>query len=264
MGEANRYLSAATAELLQRPARGDHIVQLYQDEAELADALARFAASGLALGEGVVVIGSTPRWEGLSMRLRGSGVDTHNAVLRGQLRLFGTRVILASCMGHGVPDRLAFNEAIGGILGLVRMRYPKVRVFGELTDVLWREGKRDAAEAIERFWAALTESQPFSLLCACPLDSLDGRAYDGALQSVCALHTHLVPAGDCNAFNEAVSSAIREVLEPQLVGMLHSLSAQHGPGTHMPTGQAVMLWLRQHMPRTAEKVLARARARVDA
>jgi MEDS: MEthanogen/methylotroph, DcmR Sensory domain len=264
MGEANRYLSAATAELLQRPARGDHIVQLYQEEADLVDALGRFAASGLSLGEGVVLIGSTSRWEALTARLRAGGIDTHNAVLRGQLRLFGARVILASCMSHGVPDRLAFNEALGGILGLVRTRYPVLRVFGELTDILWAEEKREAAKAIERFWGALTETQPFSLLCACPLDSLDGRAYDGALQSVCALHTHLVPARDCNAFNEAVSSAIREVLEPQLVGMLHSLSTQHLPGTLMPTGQMVMFWLRQHMPRTAEKVLARARARIEA
>src|SRR5918992_393449 len=224
MGEANRYLSAATAELLQRPARGDHIVQLYQEEADLADALARFAASGLALGEGVVMIGSTARWQALTERLRAGGVDTHDAVLRGQLRLFGARVILASCMSHGVPDRLAFNEAIGGILGLVRTRYPVLRVFGELTDILWAEEKREAAKAIERFWGALIETQPFSLLCACPLDSLDGRAYDGAL---------------------------------------HSLSAQHRPGTLMPMGQMVMFWLCQHMPRTAEKVLARARARIE-
>lgn len=264
MGEANRYLSAGKAELLQRPARGDHIVQLYQDEADLADALARFAASGLSVGEGVVVIGSSARWQALTERLRAGGVDTHNAVLRGQMRLFGAKVILSSCMSHGVPDRLAFNEAIGGILGLMRIRYPELRVFGEMTDLLWAEGKRDAAEAIERFWNALAGCESFSLLCACPLDSLDGRAYDGALQSVCALHTHLLPARDCNAFNEAVSSAIREVLEPQLIGMLHSLSSQHRPDTQMPMGQVVMLWLRQHMPRTAEKVLARARARIEA
>ncbi|HEV3007485.1 MAG TPA: MEDS domain-containing protein [Burkholderiales bacterium] len=241
---------------------GHHTVQLYHEEADLAGALATFAAGGLAAGEGVVVIGSQPRWKALTERLRAAGVDTHGAMLRGQLRLFGAKAILSSCMSHGVPDRLAFNEAIGGVLGLMRMRYPVVRVFGELTDLLWAEGRRDAAEAIERFWNKLAESQSFSLLCACPLDSLDGRAYEGALQSVCALHTHLVPTSDCNAFNEAVSSAIREVLEPQLVGMLHSLSAQHRPGTQMPMGQAVMLWLRQHMPRTAEKVLARARARI--
>jgi hypothetical protein len=241
---------------------GEHAVQLYQDESDLADALGRFAASGFALGEGVVIIGTAPRWQGLGERLRGQGIDTHAAVLRGQLRLFGARVILAGCMSHGVPDRLAFNEAIGGIVALMRLRYARLRVFTELSDSLWAEGRRDAAEAIERFWNSLAEAQSISLLCACPLDALDGRAYEGALQSVCALHTHLVPAGDCNAFNEAVSSAIREVLEPQLVGMLHSLSVQHRPGTQMPAGQAVMLWLRQHMPRTADKVLARARARM--
>jgi MEDS: MEthanogen/methylotroph, DcmR Sensory domain len=238
----------------------DHTVQLYQDEADVVAALERFAAGGLALGQGVVVIGSQPRWHALTARLRAGGVDTHAAVLRGQLRLFGAAVILSSCTSNGVPDRLAFNEAVGGIFGLTRMRYPQLRVFAGLSDMLWSEGRREAAETIERFWNTLPDSSALSLLCACPLDSLDGRSYDGALQRVCALHTHLVPASDCNAFNEAIGCAIREVLEPQLVGMLHALSAQNRPGTQMPTGQAVILWLRQHMPRTAEKVLARARA----
>jgi hypothetical protein len=210
----------------------------------------------------VVVIGSQPLWHALTARLRAGGTDTHAAVLRGQLRLFGARAILSSCMSNQVPDRLAFNEAVGGIFGLMRMRYPKLRVFAGLSDMLWSEGRRDAAETIERFWNTLPDSSALSVLCACPLDSLDGRSYDGALQRVCALHTHLVPARDCNAFNEAIGSAIREVLEPQLVGMLHALSAQNRPDTQMPTGQAVMFWLRQHMPRTAEKVLARARARM--
>jgi hypothetical protein len=240
----------------------EHGVQLYQEEADLAEGFAHYAARGLAAEEGVVVLSTMPRWQLLGERLRAAGVDTHAAALRGQLRLFNAKVILSSCMSHGVPDRLAFNEAIGGILGLVRLRYSRLRLVAELSDVLWAEGRRDAAEAIEHFWNALVKAQSFSLLCACPLDSLDGRAYEGALQSVCALHTHLMPARDCNAFNDAVNSAIREVLEPQLVRMLDSLSARSRPVTQMPPGQATILWLRQHMPRTAEKVLARARARM--
>ena len=262
MGEANRQPASGALELLQLPARGDHIVQLYQDENDLAAALAHFAAGGLALGEGVVFIASPARWRLLGERLRGAGVDTHGAALRGQLRLFGSKIILSACMSHGVPDRLAFNDAIGGILSTMRIRYPALRVFGGITDDLWAGGRREAASAIEDFWNSAAQTQSFSLLCACPLDSLDGRAYEGALQSVCKLHSHLIPASDCNAFNDAVSGAIREVLEPQLVGMLHALSAQHRPATQMPAGQAVMFWLRQHMPRTAEKVLARARARM--
>jgi hypothetical protein len=262
MGEAKRQPSSGALELLQRPARGDHIVQLYQDEDDLAAALAHFAGSGLALGEGVVFIATPARWRVLGERLRGVGVDTHGAALRGQLRLFGSKIILSACMSHGVPDRLAFNDAIGGMLSPMRSRYPALRVFGGITDDLWAGGRREAASAIEDFWNTAAQSQSFSLLCACPLDSLDGRAYEGALQSVCRLHSHLIPASDCNAFNDAVSGAIREVLEPQLVGMLHALSSQHRPPTQMPAGQAVMFWLRQHMPRTAEKILARARARM--
>ena len=119
-----------------------HSVQLYHEESDLVDALARFAEGGLAQGEGVVVIGSAPRWKALTGRLRAGGIDTHGAVLRGQLRLFDAKVILSSCMGRGVPDRLAFDEAI------------------------------------ERFWNAFVEGQPLSLLCACPLDALDVAHFD--------------------------------------------------------------------------------------
>jgi len=87
-------------------------------------------------------------------------------------------------MSHGAPDRLAFNDAIAGILSLVRIRYPAFRVFGGVTDELWAGGCREAASAIEEFWNSAAQSQSFSLLCACPLDSLDGRAYEGALRHV--------------------------------------------------------------------------------
>ena len=58
-----------------------------------------------------------------------------------------------------------------------------------------------------------------------------------------------------------MSEAVDEVLEPPMVEMLQTLSAAHRPSTHMPPGQAILFWLKDNMPRTAEKVLARARAR---
>jgi hypothetical protein len=58
-----------------------------------------------------------------------------------------------------------------------------------------------------------------------------------------------------------VSEAVAEVLDAPLVEMLQSLSAAHRPSADMPPGQAMLFWLKDNMPRTAEKVLARARAR---
>jgi hypothetical protein len=123
----------------------DHGVQLYQEEEDLAAALTRFVGAGLALGQGVVFLGSTARWQATTERLRGAGVDTHGAVLGGQLRLFGAKVVLSGCMRHGVPERAAFNDSIGGILRQMRARYPVLRVFGGLTDELWSSGRRKAA-----------------------------------------------------------------------------------------------------------------------
>src|SRR5437588_636133 len=100
-----------------------------------------------------------------------------------------------------------------------------------------------------------------NLFCACAIDSLEGHVYDGTLQALCAAHTHVRPARDEAAFEGAVSEAVDEVLEPPMVEMLQTLSAAHRPSTHMPPGQAILFWLKDNMPRTAEKVLARARAR---
>lgn len=233
-----------------------HVLQLYQQEARLLDALADFAAAGLRADEGVVVIASTPRWQLLLDRLQSSGIDSHERVLRGQLRLFGLKVML-----DAVPNRQRFSEVINGVLAFAHARHSRVRVFSELTDALWRAGELAAACRCERYWKHLLAVHGCQLLCACPIDSLEGNAYDGTLQALCGEHTHVRPAVDEAAFEEAVAGAVGEVLDAELSRMLASLSAAHRPSAQMSPGQAILFWLKDHMPRTAEKVLSRARAR---
>src|SRR5437667_4374466 len=234
----------------------EHVLQLYQEEACLLDALADFVAAGLRLEEGVLVIGSTPRWDLLLDRLRVAGVDAHGHVLRGQLRLLGTHLLRAS-----LANRERFNEVTSSALALARARYERVRVFSELTDALWRDGDRANARLVERYWQPLLNVHDFTLLCACPIDSLEGQAYDGSLQALCAAHTHVHPAFDEEGFEEAVSGAVAEVLDTQQARMLHALSLAHRPSAQMPPGQEMLFWLKDNMPRTAEKVMSRARAR---
>jgi len=233
-----------------------HVLQLYQQEARLLEALTDFAGAGLRADEGVVVIASTPRWELLLDRLQKSGVDAHAHVVRGQLRLFGLHVLLGA-----VPNRQRFSEVMNGVLALAHARHRRVRVFSELNDALWRAGERASACRCERYWQQLLAVQDCQLLCACPIDSLEGDTYDGTLQALCGEHTHIRPAFDEAAFEEAVAGAVTEVLDSELARMLAALSTAHRPTAEMPAGQAMLFWLKDHMPRTAEKVLSRARAR---
>ena len=238
----------------------EHVLQLYQEESCLLDALAEFVATGLRLEEAVLIVGSTPRWDLLLDRLQKSGVDARAYASRGQLKLYGAHVLLSNCT-NGSLDRYKLGRLLGSALELARMRYERVRVFSELTDTRWRDGDRAAAAAIERVWKPLLGVHDFTLLCACSIDTLEDNAYDETFQMLCHAHTHVSPAHDEAGFEDAVSGAVAEVLDAPLVRMLESLSAAQRPPVHMPHGQAMLFWLKQHMPRTAEKVMRRARAR---
>jgi len=50
------------------------------------------------------------------------------------------------------------------------------------------------------------------------------------------------------------------ILDHPLAQILLSLAANHQAPTRMPAGQATLFWLKQNMPRTAEKILSELRA----
>jgi hypothetical protein len=95
------------------------------------------------------------------------------------------------------------------------------------------------------------------------MDPLRGDTYAG-LESICRCHTHLIPARDYGELNEAVRQASLKVLDAPLAQMLLTLAASNRPHTEMPLGQAALIWLRQNMPRTADRILDEVRADLSA
>lgn len=234
-------------ELLKHPGR-DHLVQVYQDPAFLAEAVTHYLAAGLHLGEGALVIARPENRRLFSRALE----DVH---------MLDADETLASFMVDGVPEWTAFHRVCGGAIARLRLRYPAVRAYGEMVDILWQRGARNAALRLEQFWNELGRQQAFSLLCAYQMDPLAPDSYAG-LESVCRCHSHLIPARDYSRLNRAVADAVKKVLDQPLAQMLLSLAANHRPQTEMPLGQAALIWLKQNMPRTAERVLADVRARL--
>ena len=234
-------------ELLREPSCGDHIVQTYQDPAFLADAVGEYLATGLARGEAAIVIARPENTARFLQKLEAPADP-------GQLLVLDAQQTLARFMAGGMPQWKPFHEAIGGLIAQVRLQFPTVRAYGEMVDILWQQGNRDAAIRLEEYWNELTRLQTFSLFCAYAMDNLDASAYSG-LEHVCRNHTHFIPARDYQRFNQAVSEASCKVLDEPLAKILLSLAENHRLPTRMPSGQATLLWLSQNMPRTAEKVL---------
>ena len=251
--------NAGWSDLLRTPSATAHVVQLYQDEEFLAEAVTEYIGAGLRCGEAAILI-VTPAHRTLFIKaFAAAGLDSGRAISDGQLRFLDASATLQGFMRQGLPDWHRFRAAVGGALAGLRCEYPGVRAYGEMVDVLWRDGRRDAAIRLEEYWNDLAQIQTFSLLCAYYMDNLDPAAYNGPLECVCKAHSHLIPARHYARFDAAVSAASEDVLDPALAGMLKSLSSSHRCATQMPLGQATLLWLKKNMPRTADKVLDRVR-----
>jgi hypothetical protein len=238
-------------DLVRNPGPHDHFVQLYQKLDGLADAVAEYIGAGLARGEGAVLIATPEHCAAFLARL--------SAADRSRLKVLDAEQTLATFMVDGRPQWQAFQQAIGGLIAEMRLQYPTVRAYGEMVDVLWQRGEREAAIQLEEYWNELGKLQTFSLFCAYRMDPLESAAYAGPLESVCKAHSHLIPARDTARFDAAVSEASVKVLDPQLAQILLALAASHHTATRMPTGQAALFWLRQNMPRTADRVLRELR-----
>jgi hypothetical protein len=247
-------------DLLTRPQRGQHIVHVYQDLESLEEMVVFFIEEGVRAGEGALVIATRFHQETLSRRLEKRGVLLEEVLHRGQLVFVDADEALSSFMVRGMPDWDRFHDLIGGVLARVRSRYASVRAYGEMVDILWQGGHLDAANRLEEFWNLLARSKDFSLFCSYFMDSLDKEVYEGHLQSICSTHSHLIPTRDCDRFEWIVNQAGRETLSAPLFKKVHQVGLDGAvSGTRMPPAQASLLWLRQHLPKIADKVLSRAR-----
>jgi signal transduction histidine kinase len=196
---------SATAAVTQATAH-DHIVQFYEHEAALFETVAAFLADGLKGGQHVVVIATKDHNEAFRFALATHGVDSIEAARMGQLQLLDARETLALFMVSDMPDEHLFRRHVGGIVAdaIAQSRQSSIRAYGEMVDVLWRDGNPKAAIRLEELWNDLAATHSFALLCAYAM----GHFYhetNGEFEAVCRLHSHVIPApGDIRFTEENV------------------------------------------------------------
>jgi hypothetical protein len=233
----------------------EHFVHLYQETRFLADAVADYLGESLSAGGAAIVIATPTHRAAFLERLH-----AEPALRDDRLKLLDAEQTLAGLITDGMPHWQPFQETLGAMVAELCARHPAVRAYGEMVDLLWQKGRRDAALRLESYWNELGKVHAFSLFCAYRIDPFDRQAYGGPLESVCNAHSHLTPARDPERFDQAVQAATLKVLEQPLAQILLALAARHRAGTHMPAGQATLFWLQQNMPRAAEKIFRELRA----
>jgi hypothetical protein len=248
--------------LLADAAPRDHIVQLYQDQQFLNRAVCRFAAAAIANGEGVILVPTVAHWDAFRPRLESEGVDVKAAEKRGQLTIVDADTLLPIFMRDGMPDSPVFMGLAANVVLEARGdgRYPKVRWWGEMVNILWERGEVAASMNLEDQFDQLAHEQDIAIFCSFLMDNFDGNVHARMLPRLGENHSHLIPVEDYTRLERAVSDALRDTVGPDESRVLEGQLLSHYSGLfHMPRSQALLLALRQTLPLLADDVLHRTR-----
>lgn len=248
--------------LLANAGPRDHIVQLYQDPDFLNRAVCRFAASALANGEGVILVPTQEHWNNFRPRLEAEGVDVDRAQRLGQLTVVDADQLLPKFMRNSMPDAPVFLGLAADVITKSRAkdRYPKVRWWGEMVNVLWERGDVAASMNLEDLFDHLAHEQDIAIFCSFVMDNFNGEVHARMLPRLGQNHSHLIPVEDYERLESAVAEALRDTVGADEAQVLEKrLLAGYPVRFNMPRAQALLLALRQVLPVVAEPVLERTR-----
>ena len=247
-------------EFLRGAPAGDHGVQIYRHEGELADSVTSFLTTGFEAGDPALVVASPEHWTLFADALATRNCDVVELQAQGLLTVADAEATLTAFMSGGRPSPVRFEEVVGGVLDSISQRHPdrRVRVFGEMVDLLCLRGEGMAALDLEDLWNRLAEKRDFSLLCGYQLDVFDRASQATTLPGICRSHTHVKPAFDSTRLTVAVDRALGEVLGNAEAGKVYLLVAEEARRERISVAQLALMWVSANMPVTADRILASA------
>jgi signal transduction histidine kinase len=166
----------------------DHSVQFYDSDDYLCRLVAEFVADGIRAGEPAVIIATEAHRRGVATELRSLGIDP------GTITMLDARETLETFVAGPMPDEARFRSTIGGVLETLQTSRARIRAYGEMVDLLWRDGNPEAAVQLEEYWNGLGGLYSFSLLCAYPMGNFYKESHGRMFEEVCRTHTRVMPS----------------------------------------------------------------------
>lgn len=168
-----------------------HDVHFYQTEESLIISVVEFLADAIRVGQPIIVIATGAHRKAFANGLRANHLDP-DALLAGRLAIWlDARQTLESFMENGLPNRELFNATVGSVFArlLDKRQYLVVRAFGEMVDLLWKDGNTEGAILLEQLWNDLAHKYQYSLLCGYSVENFLHESGVAAFRRVCDHHT---------------------------------------------------------------------------
>jgi DcmR-like sensory protein len=178
-----------------------HAVQFYKDDASLSNMVAGFLADGFAKNDPAVVIATPKHRAAIEADLRNRSLDVAGLKRLGDLVVLDARQTLATFMVDTMPHAATFQHVLGQTMRQLcsGRRNCVIHAYGEMVNVLWKDGLEAAAIRLETLWNELANTHEFKLLCGYSM----GNFYKGAaIEKIKGQHSHVVEeAGEAATIN---------------------------------------------------------------
>jgi len=163
------------ATTLGRSATGEHALHLYEEEVTLTTTVASFLAPAFESEQAIIAIATRQHLAAVEQRLRTIGHDVDGTRRSGRYLALDAERLLPRLMHNGLPSAETFKTVVGAQVAQLGGRYGAVRAFGELVQLLWRDGKSTAALHLEDLWNDLLGYAPLSLICGYRVRTIGGH-----------------------------------------------------------------------------------------
>lgn len=168
-----------------------HAVRFYKDADELCRIVAEFIGEGLVGLQPAIVIATSDHRDQIAAALQARSFDVPRLEAKGDLLFIDAEGALKAFMIDGMPNAARFRRSIVPLIQKISEGRPSrtIRAYGEMVDVLWKQGRTVAATRLEMLWNDLAKTHDFSLLCGYCMGSF---YKDAELREISDQHTHLV------------------------------------------------------------------------
>lgn len=174
------------------PSPHHHAVQFYGSDTSLFVTVAGFLSEGIVSGQPAIVIATPDHRAAIETHLAERLVDCEKARQKGELVFLDAAESLTLFMDGDEPDPARFTTSIGGWIDRMLAGRERVtlRAYGEMVDVLWKQGRPEAAIKLEILWNRLAVKYNFALLCGYAMGSFYKQTQQ--LEEIVALHSEIV------------------------------------------------------------------------
>ena len=169
-----------------------HAVQFYEGESQLAGTVSGFLCEGLICGHPAMVIATAAHRAVILEAMHARFIDVSRVQRVGALLMLDAHKILSQLRISGSPERDRVAAVFGAQLARAAggLANKTVRAYGEIVDILWQDGRTQAALDLEALWNGLARRHRFALLCGYRAES--SCTQDESFQAICDQHTHVI------------------------------------------------------------------------